>query len=172
MRQDGLLVEAEPADSPVVVEANYLYPDNIVYVRVGRHPGNVVSFVRTESIHFDIDDRGRPIAIEILGSSVSEWRRRPSLTPPRGGSDSFDLSPASRKQVRRKPSKRMMRHRSFVSSLRTGHQSDTSPSRRNCSLGSTRTASFQICGSRNSPPHRARLPVGDDYRTRPPAYVS
>jgi hypothetical protein len=84
MSKDGLFVEVEPADSPMVVETNYLYPDDIVVVRVVPHPGNVVSFVRTESIHFDIDDRGHPLGIEILGPSVSEWRRRSSLTPPRG----------------------------------------------------------------------------------------
>jgi hypothetical protein len=82
MAADGLMVEVRAAQCELAMEASYLHGDEIVDVRLEPAGRTVVSYVRTESIHIDIDEAGYPVHIEILGPPASAWHRQASLRAP------------------------------------------------------------------------------------------
>jgi hypothetical protein len=82
MCEDGLMLEVRAAECEFGMEARYLNGDGIVDIRLEPAGRAVVSYVRTESIHIDIDEAGYPVGIEILGPPASAWHRRASLKPP------------------------------------------------------------------------------------------
>jgi hypothetical protein len=68
----GLRVTVRPLDALPVAICRYL-PSQMVEVRLSPPPETKGSFVRTQSVHFDLDAQSRISLIEILGPPQSKW---------------------------------------------------------------------------------------------------
>jgi len=68
-----LKIQLELIDTPRVASAVYL-PSDVVEVRITPRLYRRGSFVRSQSVHFDIDPEGHVFNIEVLGPPRSEWQ--------------------------------------------------------------------------------------------------